>query len=68
MEGYTCGGEGEDPKMIFPIACPAGVRLVDGGDCGGEQGVTGVGCCDGTTNWYCADDGSGARLYNVECG
>jgi len=67
-EGYTCGGEGEDPKEVFPIACPAAVRLVDGGDCGGDMGVTGVGCCDGTTNWFCADNGSGPQLFSDPCG
>jgi hypothetical protein len=67
-EGYTCGGAGEDPKEVFPIECPAAVELVAGGDCGGDMGVTGVGCCDGTTVWYCADNGSGAQLFSEACG
>jgi hypothetical protein len=68
--GYTCGGEGEDPKMIFPLACPAGVELVAGGDCGGKTGVQGVGCCDGTSVWFCAESDSGPPpvLFTEECG
>jgi hypothetical protein len=66
-EGYTCGGDGDDPKGVFPIACPEGVMLVDSGDCGGDMGVTGVGCCDGNTNWYCADNGSGPQLFRDPC-
>jgi hypothetical protein len=68
--GYTCGGDGEDPKMIFPLACPAGVELVAGGDCGGKTGVQGVGCCDGTSVWFCAESESGPPpvLFTEECG
>jgi hypothetical protein len=66
--GYTCGGEGEDPKMIFPLACPAGVTLSAGGDCGGKTGVQGVGCCDGTAVWFCAEGEAGPVLFTEECG
>lgn len=66
--GYTCGGDGEDPKMIFPLACPAGVELVAGGDCGGKTGVQGVGCCDGAAVWFCAEGDAGPVLFTEACG
>jgi len=67
-EGYICGGEGEDPSGLMPSACADGVELVEGGDCGGEMGITGVGCCDASGDvWFCADDGSGRVLYTQAC-
>lgn len=48
-EGYTCGGEGEDPEQMFARECPEG--LVEGEACGD---LTGVGCCDADGNvWFC---------------
>ncbi|HET6585667.1 MAG TPA: hypothetical protein VFG69_19545, partial [Nannocystaceae bacterium] len=66
-DGYSCSGSGEDPRNVFPIECPTDVALEVGGDCGGDMGVTGVGCCDGNTNWYCADNGSGPVLFSDPC-
>jgi hypothetical protein len=67
-EGYICGGEGEDPTGLMPSTCAEGVELVEGGDCGGEMGITGVGCCDANGDvWFCADDGSGRQLFTQDC-
>ena len=67
-EGYICGGEGEDPSGLMPSTCAEGVELVEEGDCGGEMGITGVGCCDADGNvWFCADDGSGRQLFTQDC-
>ena len=67
-EGYVCGGEGEDPSGLMPSTCAEGVALVEGGECGGEMGITGVGCCDANGDvWFCADDGSGPILYTADC-
>jgi hypothetical protein len=61
-QGYTCGGQGEDPDGIHPLECPA--DLVAGDPCGT---VMGVGCCDAEGNvWYCADDGSGTQMLFTE--
>jgi hypothetical protein len=66
--GYICGGDGEDPSGLMPIGCPEGIELVEGGDCGGNMGITGVGCCDANGDvWYCADDGGGAVLFTSPC-
>ncbi|MBK8235806.1 MAG: hypothetical protein IPK74_09640 [Deltaproteobacteria bacterium] len=66
--GYVCGGEGEDPSGMISSACPDGIDLVEGGDCGGNMGITGVGCCDGTGNvWFCAGEGDAAQLYTQAC-
>jgi hypothetical protein len=67
--GYICGGDGPDPEGLNPIECPARIELTEGGDCGGDMGITGVGCCDGSGNvWYCADNGGGRVLYSEVCG
>jgi hypothetical protein len=51
--GYLCGGEGEDPAMMFPLDCPA--DLTEGGDCT-EAMITAEGCCDAAGNaWFCQD-------------
>lgn len=66
--GYVCGGDGEDPSGLMPMGCPEGIDLVEGGDCGGNMGITGVGCCDAAGDvWYCADDGGGAVLFTSAC-
>ncbi len=65
--GYICGGDGEDPSGLMSIDCPKGIELVEGGDCGGDMGLTGVGCCDGADVWFCADDGSGPALVMETC-
>lgn len=68
--GYICGGEGEDPDGLMPIGCPDGIELVEGGDCGGNMGIAGVGCCDAAGDvWYCTDDGSktGPVLMTDDC-
>jgi len=52
INGYYCGGVGEDPSGTFAIGCPA--DLVAGEDCGT---VTGAGCCDADgNNWFCTED------------
>lgn len=67
--GYICGGDGADPEDLNPIECPARIELTEGGDCGGDMGITGVGCCDGSGNvWFCADNGGGRVLYTEICG
>jgi hypothetical protein len=66
--GYVCGGEGEDPSGLMPMGCPEGIELVVGGDCGGNMGITGVGCCDANGDaWFCADDGGGPALLTDDC-
>lgn len=67
-EGYVCGGNGEDPSGMIPSACPEGVELVEGSDCGGNMGITGVGCCDASGNaWFCAGQDGAAQLYTQAC-
>lgn len=67
--GYVCGGDGEDPSGMISSSCPEGIELVEGGDCGGNMGITGVGCCDGGGNvWFCAGEGDAAQLYTQACG
>ena len=64
QSGYVLGGDGEDPSGLMPLACPDDVPLVAGGECGGDMGITGVGCCDGAgAAWFCADDGRGPTLF-----
>ena len=66
--GYICDGDGEDPDMMIEIDCPAAVELVEEGDCGGNMGITGAGCCDADGNlWYCADDTGEPRLFTEDC-
>lgn len=66
--GYICGGDGEDPDGNIAIACPIDVALVDQGDCGGNMGITGAGCCDPEGNvWFCADDDANPRLFTEDC-
>lgn len=66
--GYICGGDGEDPSGLMPSECPEGIELVEEGDCGGDMGITGVGCCDANGDvWYCADNGGGRALYTQDC-
>ncbi|RMG94409.1 MAG: hypothetical protein D6705_16355 [Deltaproteobacteria bacterium] len=61
MEGYVCGGSGEDPNGTYPLACPDGLEV--GGPCGD---VTGVGCCDANGDlWYCTNTG---QLFMQDCG
>jgi hypothetical protein len=55
---YGCGGDGEDPKGVFPIDCAE--EPVQGAPCDGLKGpIAGVGCCtaDGM-NAFCLDDGT----------
>jgi hypothetical protein len=67
-EGYVCGGNGEDPSGMIPSACPEGIELVEGGDCGGNMGITGVGCCDASGNaWFCAGQDGASQLYTQPC-
>lgn len=62
--GYVCGGECEDPDMMFARDCPA--ELVVGDPCGD---VTGVGCCDAEGNlWYCLEDATSQTLQMETCG
>lgn len=64
-EGYVCGGEGEDPDGNFPLLCPEGIELVEGGACGD---IMGQGCCDADGNaWFCGDDGNGPALALIPC-
>ncbi|MBC8067440.1 MAG: hypothetical protein IAG13_03825 [Deltaproteobacteria bacterium] len=66
--GYVCGVEGEDPGGMIDIACPAAVDLVEQGECGGNMGITGAGCCDAEGNvWFCADDDAEPRLFTQDC-
>ncbi len=67
-EGYVCGGNGEDPSGMIPSTCPEGIELVEGGDCGGNMGITGVGCCDASGNaWFCAGQDGASQLYTQPC-
>lgn len=64
-EGYICGGDGADPSEMFPMACPEGVMLEVGGECGD---IEGPGCCDPDGNaWFCGDAGDGPVLARIEC-
>lgn len=64
-EGYVCGGEGEDPSGMLPLACPDAVDLQTGGAC---NGIEGQGCCDAQGNaWFCGDAGRGPALARIEC-
>jgi hypothetical protein len=68
--GYICDGDGEDPAGGFPIDCPEGVELVDGGPCAnGEAMIEGPGCCDANGDlWYCQTDGqSEPTLVTEDC-
>ena len=67
--GYVCGGDGADPDMMIDMDCATyGVELVEGGDCGGNMGITGAGCCDENGDvWYCADDAGMPRLFTDAC-
>lgn len=49
---YACGGVGEDPDGLVPIACAE--PPVAGAPCDGDQGpVADPGCCDGDIEAYC---------------
>lgn len=62
-EGYVCGGDGEDPEEMFPIACPEG--LEEGMRC---EGLTGVGCCDEEGNvWFCWEEGGNQTVVKEAC-
>jgi hypothetical protein len=64
-EGYVCGGDGEDPRGMFPMLCPEAIDLQVGADC---SSIEGTGCCDAQGNaWFCGDDGSGPALARIEC-
>ncbi|HWB78363.1 MAG TPA: hypothetical protein VG755_25530 [Nannocystaceae bacterium] len=67
--GYICGGDGADPDAMIDQDCASyGVDLVEGGECGGNMGITGAGCCDENGDvWYCADDGGMPRLFTEDC-
>jgi hypothetical protein len=67
--GYICGGDGADPDAMIDQDCASyGVELTEGGDCGGNMGITGAGCCDENGDvWYCADDGGMPRLFTEDC-
>lgn len=64
-EGYVCGGDGEDPSGMVPLACPEAVDLQVGAGC---NGIEGQGCCDAQGNaWFCGNDGSGEALARLMC-
>lgn len=64
-DGYICDGDGEDPAAVYPIDCPAGTELVEGGACGG---ILGAGCCDANGDvWFCAEDGGAPMLFTESC-
>jgi hypothetical protein len=67
--GYVCGGNGADPDMMIDMDCASyGIELMEGGDCGGNMGITGAGCCDANGDvWYCADDPGMPRLFTENC-
>jgi hypothetical protein len=64
--GYVCGGSGEDPDGVFPLACPDDTTLTEGGECGS---IMGVGCCDAYGNaWFCGSNGADPVLVPQDCG
>lgn len=65
-EGYTCGGDGEDPNGNIALACPE-IELVDGAEC--PSTIEGEGCCDGDTVWFCGleNDGTTEVLVSIAC-
>jgi hypothetical protein len=62
IEGYICGGEGEDPQGVYPLACPPAV--LEGDPCGD---VTDFGCCDPLGDLYFCDATSGTLVLET-CG
>jgi hypothetical protein len=63
--GYICGGDGEDPEAMYPLACPEKTELMEGAECGM---IRGQGCCDPNGDvWYCAQDGGEPVLFTDSC-